>query len=206
MNAAHAHIARLERYYRFHASIYDATRWSFLFGRRRLIKSLPDLPLHPRILDVGCGTGKTMALIHGHYPTAQITGMDISAAMLMKARKKLGHHSTVQFIRGAYGEKDFPLASYDLILCSYSLGMMGPKTELVINKTKEDLSPDGIFAAVDFDDTPCKHFNRWMQINHATVDGSILPALKNTYTPINASTQKAYGGLWLYFKFVGRQV
>ena len=32
--------AALTRYYRWHAPLYDATRWSFLFGRAALILSL----------------------------------------------------------------------------------------------------------------------------------------------------------------------
>jgi S-adenosylmethionine-diacylgycerolhomoserine-N-methlytransferase len=44
----------LARYYRFHARIYDATRWSFLFRRTAL--SAPAAPAH--ILEVA-GTGTT---------------------------------------------------------------------------------------------------------------------------------------------------
>ena len=34
---------RLARYHRFHAYIYDLTRWSFLFGRTALIEELTQL-------------------------------------------------------------------------------------------------------------------------------------------------------------------
>ncbi len=33
----------LERYYRFHSRIYDATRWSFLFGRDKLVRIITKL-------------------------------------------------------------------------------------------------------------------------------------------------------------------
>jgi len=204
MNAAHAHIARLERYYRLHASIYDATRWSFLFGRQRLIKSLPDLPPHPRILDVGCGTGKTTALLHGHYPSAQIIGMDLSDAMLKKARKKWGDVGRIRFVHDTYGLKSHTLESFDLIVFSYSLAMMGSEAELVIRQTCDHLTQNGIIAVVDFHDTPWRRFERWMNANHVTMNGSILAALKRTYAPTISSTHKAYGGLWAYFNFVGR--
>jgi len=32
--------AALARYYRWHARLYDATRWSFLFGRAELIRAI----------------------------------------------------------------------------------------------------------------------------------------------------------------------
>ncbi|MBK9054941.1 MAG: class I SAM-dependent methyltransferase, partial [Chloroflexi bacterium] len=28
----------MERYYQFHARLYDATRWSFLFGRSTILQ------------------------------------------------------------------------------------------------------------------------------------------------------------------------
>ena len=33
----------LERYYRLHSWIYDATRWSFLFGRNELMQTVSDI-------------------------------------------------------------------------------------------------------------------------------------------------------------------
>jgi S-adenosylmethionine-diacylgycerolhomoserine-N-methlytransferase len=38
--ASTGHASRMDRYYRFHAKIYDATRWSFLFGREALIRQV----------------------------------------------------------------------------------------------------------------------------------------------------------------------
>ena len=56
-----AAFASLDRYYRWHAHFYDATRWAFLFGRKALIR-LAAKQLQPRrILEVGCGTGKNLA-------------------------------------------------------------------------------------------------------------------------------------------------
>jgi len=201
-----SHITSLERYYCLHASIYDATRWSFLFGRQRLIKSLPDLPPHPRILDVGCGTGKTTALLHGHYPSAQIIGMDLSDAMLKKAKQKWGDVGRIRFIHDTYGRANCTLQSFDLIVLSYSLAMMGSEAESAIRQTRDHLTQDGIIAVVDFHDTPWRRFERWMNVNHVTMDGSILATLEKNYVPIKKSTHKAYGGLWTYFNFVGQQV
>ena len=49
--------AALTRYYRWHAPLYDATRWSFLFGRAALIRGIALHRRPRRILEVGCGTG-----------------------------------------------------------------------------------------------------------------------------------------------------
>ena len=55
---------KMRAYYRFHAGIYDATRWSFLFGRKTLLYNLPvrtDIP--QSLLEVGCGTGHNLRLL-----------------------------------------------------------------------------------------------------------------------------------------------
>ena len=59
--------AVLRRYYRGHARLYDATRWSFLFGRAALIRALARVSPPPRhILEIGCGTGSNLVrLVRG---------------------------------------------------------------------------------------------------------------------------------------------
>lgn len=53
---------QLERYYRFHATIYDATRWLFLFGREGIIREIrARLPEDGEIVEIGCGTGRNLA-------------------------------------------------------------------------------------------------------------------------------------------------
>ncbi|MEZ4622108.1 MAG: class I SAM-dependent methyltransferase [Caldilineaceae bacterium] len=68
----------LTRYYRFHAKLYDLTRWSFLFGREALIRTLPGCCRATRILEVGCGTGKNLMVLAAAFPAAEITGVDLS--------------------------------------------------------------------------------------------------------------------------------
>jgi hypothetical protein len=37
----------LERYYRFQSTIYDATRWLFLFGREAMLSEIRRAQSHP---------------------------------------------------------------------------------------------------------------------------------------------------------------
>jgi trans-aconitate 2-methyltransferase len=52
---------------------------------------LDDLPPRPAryVIDLGCGPGHTTALLHAHYPHAQITGLDASGAMVDEARARV---------------------------------------------------------------------------------------------------------------------
>ena len=54
----HKHLPHspVQRFYRLHACIYDATRWAFLYGRRRAIDALALQPGNT-VLEIGCGTG-----------------------------------------------------------------------------------------------------------------------------------------------------
>jgi trans-aconitate 2-methyltransferase len=55
---------------------------------RTLLRDLPRTFLR-YILDLGCGPGHTTALLRHHFPLAEITGFDVSAAMLDEARARV---------------------------------------------------------------------------------------------------------------------
>jgi S-adenosylmethionine-diacylgycerolhomoserine-N-methlytransferase len=92
----------VEKYYRFHSRIYDATRWSFLFGRTAIIKKFAGTA--PRnILEVGCGTGRNLVELARRFPQAQVTGVDLSATMLDLARRKTADFGPrLQLLHQAY--------------------------------------------------------------------------------------------------------
>lgn len=194
----------LEKYYRFHSLIYDATRWSFLFGRSELI-SICARNKRPRsILEVGCGTGKNLCALQRTFPTSRLMGVDLSRPMLDKAGKALGVHACdVELLHRVY---DAPLrrnGGFDLIVLSYALTMINPGLEHVLDCALKDLAPDGKIAVVDFHDTPARVFASWMQNNHVRMQGQVLSALEQRFTPVYKNVRPVYGGLWRYFHFLG---
>lgn len=195
---------KVENYYRYHARIYDATRWSFLFGRQGILEELPDLPTAPRILEVGCGTGKNIQLLEYLFPDARIYGIDLSKAMLKKARKKVDPQQ-VRLINRPYGTEDLELEPFDLILFSYSLSMVGDEIDQILQRVYEDLKPKGLIAVLDFHTTPFRWFQAWMKNNHVAVDGHLLALLKKYFSERKSTTHKAYLGLWQYFTFLGKR-
>ena len=65
--------------YRWHARIYDLTRWVFLFGRREIIRQAACRMTRPaRILEIGCGTGRNLVELAERFPAASVTGLDLS--------------------------------------------------------------------------------------------------------------------------------
>jgi S-adenosylmethionine-diacylgycerolhomoserine-N-methlytransferase len=165
---------------------------------------MPALPTNPHILEVGCGTGKNLISLKQRYPDAQITGVDLSRDMLGKARKKITD-SSISLKRMRYGSGDLNNKPYDLILLSYSLTMMGAAYPQIIKELKNDLSPNGYLAAVDFHTSPFSWFRHWMNKNHVDFSGALYPLLKQNFKRIDTNFHSAYLGLWNYFQFIGTQ-
>ena len=193
----------LTGYYRLHARIYDATRWSFLFGRQAILRRIVDRSKPTRILEVGCGTGRNLLELAKLLPSASLTGLDLSGDMLNIARQKTAAHSDrVRLVEARYDE---PLGEgYDLVLFSYALSMFNPGWEAALRTAHRELGPNGTLAVVDFHDSPHGWFERWMKMNHVSMEQHLLPELKRQFEPLDARVQKAYFGLWRYVTFLGK--
>ncbi|MDB4728001.1 class I SAM-dependent methyltransferase [Saprospiraceae bacterium] len=126
---------KMKAYYRFHSLIYDWTRWAFLFGRKRIVHSLPYLKSdHLNILEVGCGTGTNLQRLTNEFPNAQIKGLDISAQMLGQAKKRLKNWDyRIELFEKPYQKSDSTFeGQMDLVLFSYSLSMINPQWKELI--------------------------------------------------------------------------
>jgi S-adenosylmethionine-diacylgycerolhomoserine-N-methlytransferase len=197
----------IEGYYRWHARIYDATRWSFLFGREAVLDRVAvGGPAPTRILEIGCGTGRNLLSLARRFPKAEITGVDLSAAMLaVAARKSAPYGPRVRLVQQAYNAPLGATAGFDLVLCSYALSMFNPGFEAAIAAAERDLVPGGRFALVDFHATQVRGFARWMGVNHVRMDGQLRPILRRKFPPAIDELRNAYGGVWEYLIYVGRR-
>jgi len=151
--AQESHARLMDRMYRYQRYIYDFTRKYYLFGRDTLIRDLSPPP-GASVLEVGCGTGRNLAMIGDLYPSARLFGLDISAEMLATASAKLrrqGRSNAVlrvadatNFTAASFGEKGF-----DRIVISYALSMI-PEWEKAIDAAIDALSPGGSLHIADF--------------------------------------------------------
>lgn len=201
---------RIQHYYTFQSKIYDATRWSFLFGRKTIVERLPFSRNEPfSILEVGSGTGHNLKNIANIYPKAHLTGIDVSEKMINISKKKLvAENKRTNFISAPYNETTGDLLTRRprVILFSYALTMMNPQWKELILQAKKDLTTIGYIAVVDFHNSRFNWFKQHMMGHHVRMDGHLLPFLQDNFEPIHESVDKAYGGLWEYFSFVGKLV
>jgi S-adenosylmethionine-diacylgycerolhomoserine-N-methlytransferase len=195
----------IRHYYQFQSTIYDATRWSFLFGRKKIMDlvALASRPQH--IIEVGCGTGYNVARLARKFPDSKITGLDISTSMLEIARNKLEKNPKIRLVEKAYANGATGVASADLILFSYVLTMINPQYPEFINRACKDLKPGGKIAVVDFHSSKHRWFKKHMANHHVRMDGHLDGLLKSTFKPLHFEVKSAYGGLWNYFYFVGEK-
>lgn len=148
----HDHAHRMDRMYRYQRHIYDLTRKYYLLGRDELIAGL-DVPPNGSLLEVGCGTGRNLALARHRYPTARLFGLDISAEMLATARAKFSGRMPVPELRVAdatdFSPIDFGQQHFDRVMISYALSMI-PDWTAAIDRAIEATGPQGSVHIIDF--------------------------------------------------------
>ncbi|MEM1346378.1 MAG: class I SAM-dependent methyltransferase [Pseudomonadota bacterium] len=100
-----------------------------------------------RVLDLGCGSGPLLELIHTRHGTdVTLAGLDMSADELALARARLGD-DTVALHQGLAQELPFADATFDTVLCHWALTLMDPVAP-VLTEVARVLRPGGRFAAV----------------------------------------------------------
>lgn len=142
----HQHVVR--EYQRL-ASVYD---WIY----RGYINKTMDVALKllcpngsERILDVACGTGELERRVMEVHPAQAIVGVDLTEAMLARARVKLAAWPHVVFYQADSVSLPFPNAAFDCVItCSAFHYMRQP--ERVIDEFARVLTPGGRLILLDW--------------------------------------------------------
>jgi ubiquinone/menaquinone biosynthesis C-methylase UbiE len=113
----------LDRYERI-APLYDLLDYPFEHGRYRHIRPLMFEGLGGRLLDAGVGTGRNIP----YYPAgAEVTGIDLSPAMLRRAeRRREALGAKVALSRMDVTRLDFPDNSFDAAVSTFLFCVLPP--------------------------------------------------------------------------------
>ena len=125
--------------------------WRDRAWKRDMIQKLPPSP-QPVCLDLACGTGDLCFLLAKRFPSARITGTDITDAMLDLARQR-NTFSNVDFAHADMMHTQLPAASYDLITGGYAL-RNAPDLNGALAEIARLLKPGGTAAFLDFSNPP----------------------------------------------------
>ncbi|MGF6155975.1 S-adenosylmethionine-diacylgycerolhomoserine-N-methyltransferase [Ensifer sp. KUDG1] len=148
-----SHARRMDHMYRYQRHFYDLTRKYYLFGRDTLIREMNPAS-SASVLEVGCGTGRNLALIGRCFPSARLFGLDISQEMLTSADAKLnrgGNRRATLRVADAtdFNPAIFDESGFDHIVISYSLSMI-PDWQKAIDAAIAALNPGGSLHIADF--------------------------------------------------------
>ena len=106
-------------------------------------------PPTAHVLDLGGGTGALSAAVLDRLPQVRVTLLDVDAAMLEEARRRLGPFGErVEFREGSFLD---PLPAADAVVASLALHHvhdMEAKTDLY-SSIREALAPGGAFLNLD---------------------------------------------------------
>lgn len=94
-----------------------------LSWRKRALRAVR-LPQNANILDVATGTGDFALEVARRFPDAEITGVDLSEAMLEHARRKFaeaGCAPRIRLVAGDIRETALPPASFDLVTAAFGV-------------------------------------------------------------------------------------
>lgn len=122
-----------------------------------------------RILDMGCGFGKSTRPFYADWPDAKVVGVDVSEPCLKFAAVTATHDQArnVVFKQRRAEDTGFEKNAFDLVTSTMLLHEMAPKAvEQLIEETYRVLEPGGRVVHLDFlaDDDP---FNRFVHYGHA---------------------------------------
>jgi demethylmenaquinone methyltransferase / 2-methoxy-6-polyprenyl-1,4-benzoquinol methylase len=119
------------------------------------------------VLDLACGTGDLTWMLARRAPHGRVVGVDVSEAMLARARVK-GRRPGVAFLRADAGALPFPDHAFDLVMCGFAGRWFGD-WEAVLGEVWRVLRPGGRFGNVDFGRPPSPAVDRAYR---TTLDGA----------------------------------
>ena len=189
------HALCMDRMYRYQRHVYDLTRKYYLLGRDHAIREL-HVPEHGTLLEIGCGTGRNLLLAHGHYPTARLHGLDISAEMLASAASNFRGKPVQPVLKVAdatrFSTMDFGVNGFDRVLISYALSMI-PDWQAALDAALLALRPGGSLHIVDFgqqENLPTwfrTGLRSWLTRFHVTPRADLVTALEQRLENRNAN-------------------
>jgi ubiquinone/menaquinone biosynthesis C-methylase UbiE len=137
-----------QRYQRI-APLYDILDLPFEYRRYRQLRPLLFAGMSGLILDAGVGTGRNLPF----YPSgAKVTGIDLSAAMLARARQRLGQaRAAVELREMDVTHLDFPDQHFDSAVATFLFCVLPDEKQTpALAEIKRVLKPGGILRLLEY--------------------------------------------------------
>jgi ubiquinone/menaquinone biosynthesis C-methylase UbiE len=122
-----------------------------------------------RILDLGCGFGKSTLPFADSFPEAEVYAVDLSGPCVALAHRRAEEqHLRVHVSQQNAEATDFPAAGFDLVTSTMLLHEVPPPAvDRILAEAERLLAPGGWFVSLDFYDPPGGAFGQFLHFGHA---------------------------------------
>lgn len=171
---------RVRQLYRRVVPIYDL--WSRLTEERalRTILKWADIQDGQDILEAGVGTGRLFSRVVSQNKTGRNVGIDLSAAMLKRTKKRCAGHNNIQLLEADLTELPDNLGNFDIIFSTYVLDLLPENLYVaILSRLGSMLKPDGklLLAYMEAGKSPSHRFWAWVSLT--------FPALMTNCRPVH---------------------
>lgn len=117
-------------------------------GERTLLEFVPHGA--DRILDLGSGDGRLLALVLADRPQAQAVALDFSSTMLDRLRHRFAPNPRVQVVEHDLSEPLSELGAFDAIISSFAIHhLVHPRKRELYAEIFARLNPGGVFCNLE---------------------------------------------------------
>jgi ubiquinone/menaquinone biosynthesis C-methylase UbiE len=117
-------------------------------GESALLEFLPQ-GTH-RILDLGTGDGRLLALVREKYPDTEAVAVDFSPTMLQAARRRFGEDSRVTVVEHNFDRTLPSLGKFDAVISSFAIHhVVHERKRRIYSEIYALLNPGGVFCNLE---------------------------------------------------------
>jgi SAM-dependent methyltransferase len=129
-----------------------------------------------RILDIGCGTGRSTLPFARRFPAAELHGIDVAGPCLVRAFQRSDAAGVVvHWSQQAAEHADFPDGHFDLVHSTFLLHEVPrPALAAITREVFRLLAPGGWFVSLDFHSPPGGVFGAFIHYGHALRNNEVF--------------------------------